>query len=102
MISLTSPAGTTVVLASHPGGALNSGNNFCQTVLDDAATNSIQNVTAAGAPYTGTFAPANPLAAFIGEDPNGTWTLTVSDLAFFDTGSVRAFSLILTTFSCGS
>jgi len=54
----------------RPGGALNGGNNLCNTVLSDAGTSSLQAVTAAQAPYTGTFRPANPLAAFEGEDPN--------------------------------
>ena len=31
VITLTSPGGKSVVLASRPGGPLNSGNNFCQT-----------------------------------------------------------------------
>jgi subtilisin-like proprotein convertase family protein len=97
---LTSPGGTTVNVINHAGGTLNSGNNFCQTVLRDGAPNSIQGVTPAAAPFTGTFAPANPQDAFAGENADGTWTLNVSDSALFDTGSVRAFSLEMTAFSC--
>jgi subtilisin-like proprotein convertase family protein len=100
ILTLTSPSGTKVTLASHPGGSGNSGNNFCQTVLDDAAATSIQSVTAADAPFTGTFSPASPLAAFNGENPNGVWTLNVSDTASFDVGSVRAFSLSMEGFVC--
>ena len=102
VISLTSPNGTTVTLASRPGGVLNSGNNFCNTVFDDDAASSIQAITPAGAPYTGTFRPASPLAALKGEDPNGTWTLSVSDNAALDVGNVRAFSLVITPFVCDS
>jgi subtilisin-like proprotein convertase family protein len=102
VITLTSPQGTTVTLANRPGGVLNGGNNFCGTVFDDAAASSIQDITSAGAPYTGSFSPANPLSAFVGEDPNGTWTLGVSDLALSDTGSVRAFSLTITSYECGA
>jgi subtilisin-like proprotein convertase family protein len=102
VISLTSPQGTTVTLASRPGGVLNSGNNFCNTVFDDDAASSIQAITPAGAPYTGTFRPASPLAALKGEDPNGTWTLSVSDNAALDVGNVRAFSLVITPFVCDS
>jgi subtilisin-like proprotein convertase family protein len=100
VMKLTSPAGTTVTLMSRPGGTGNSGNNFCQTVLDDSGASSIQNIAVAGAPWTGTFQPASPLAAFNGEDPNGTWVLNVTDNALADTGSVRAFSLIMTGFTC--
>jgi subtilisin-like proprotein convertase family protein len=100
ILSLTSPSGTTVVLINRAGGVLNSGNNFCQTVLDDSATDSIQEITPDGAPYTGTFQPANPLSAFVGENANGTWQVHVSDNALFDTGSLRAFSLVMKSFSC--
>ena len=49
---------------------------------------------------TGTFSPANPEAAFIGESADGTWTLNAADNAFIDTGSVRAFSLDVSGFDC--
>ena len=99
-LSLTSPAGTTVTLISRPGGELNSGNNFCQTVLSDSGATSIQDVTPGGAPYTGTFQPASPLSAFNGETAAGTWVLSVNDAVDFDTGSVRRFGLDVTGFTC--
>ena len=98
---LTSPSGTTVTLFSRPGGTGNSGNNFCQTVLDDGASTSIQNIAVAGAPWTGTFQPAQPLSTFNGEPAGGTWVLNVSDLAFLDTGGVNAVSLSLRGYTCG-
>jgi subtilisin-like proprotein convertase family protein len=97
---LTSPGGTTVEVINRAGGTGNSGNNFCQTVLRDDAANSIQTVAIAAAPFTGTFAPANPQSVFAGENADGTWILNVSDNASIDTGSVRAFSLETTGFSC--
>ena len=100
VIKLTSPQGTAVTLINRAGG---SGNNFCNTVLDDeGGESSIQSISASGAPYTGTFIPANPLAAFRGQDPNGTWILNVSDRAGADIGNVRAFSLLLLGLQCGS
>jgi subtilisin-like proprotein convertase family protein len=99
-LRLTSPSGTVVDVINRAGGSTNSGNNFCQTVLRDGSANSIQTVTPAQAPYTGTFAPANAQSAFAGENADGTWTLNVSDGALFDTGTVRAFSLETTAFSC--
>ncbi|HEX8351480.1 MAG TPA: proprotein convertase P-domain-containing protein [Pyrinomonadaceae bacterium] len=96
VITLTSPQGTTVTLLSRPGGG-GDGNNFCNTTFDDeGGVSSIQSINALGAPYTGTFTPASPLAAFRGQNPNGTWTLRVSDRVGDDTGSVRAFSLVFT------
>jgi subtilisin-like proprotein convertase family protein len=100
ILTLRSPAGTSVRVINQAGGPLNSGNNFCQTVLTDGAADSIQDVTPDQAPFTGTFSPANPLSAYTGENANGTWTLNVSDNAFFDTGSVRSFSVDVSGFSC--
>jgi subtilisin-like proprotein convertase family protein len=97
---LTSPSGTTVTLINQAGGAGNSGNNFCQTAIDDNATESIQNVSVSDAPFTGTFKPANPEAPFAGENADGTWLLNVSDNAGADTGSLRAFSLDLGGVDC--
>lgn len=101
-LQLTSPGGTTVTLMNTIGGGSNGANNLCQTVLSDAGATSIQNVTAAQAPYTGTFRPATPLARFIGEDANGSWTLNASDSTTIDTGTVRAFTLSVKGFNCAA
>jgi len=100
IVTLTSPQGTTVTLMNQPGGFNNNGRNFCNTVLDDSALALIQTITPAGAPYTGSFKPASPLAAFNGQNGNGTWTLTVTDVFPADGGNVRAFSLTFTNFVC--
>ncbi len=97
--TLSSPSGTSVTIFNRPGGTGNSGNNFCQTLLDDAGTNLFQSITAAGNPYSGTFRPNSPLSAFNGLNPNGTWTLNVADLARTDTGAIRSFQIIITTTS---
>lgn len=90
-VRLESPAGTTVLLINRVGG---DGNNFCQTVLDDEASSGIGAVTGADAPFAGTYTPSNPLSAFDGENPNGTWKLHVQDHFIIDTGNIRAFSLL--------
>lgn len=99
VVRLTSPAGTTVTLMSNPGTGTfgSSGNNFCNTVLQDGAASSIQTIPAAGAPYTGTFSPFSPLAGFSNQNPNGNWTLTVVDNASGDTGTLRAFTIRIRT-----
>jgi hypothetical protein len=97
---LTAPDGTSVTLLSRPGGTGNSGNNFCQTVLDDGAAASIQSVAVSGAPWTGTFRPASPQAVFAGASGDGTWVLNVADNAATDVGTVRAFSLRLAGYDC--
>ena len=98
--TLTSPSGTTIKLFDRAGGVNNSGNNFCQTVLDDTASSSIQAIAIAGAPWTGSFTPEQPLATFNGENPNGTWILHMVDNVAIDSGNVRAFTLHFTGFAC--
>jgi uncharacterized repeat protein (TIGR01451 family) len=97
---LQSPLGTTVRVISR---ADLDGHNFCQVVLDDDTANpSIQTVTSSQAPFTGTWQPNSPLAAFKGENPNGTWNLIAIDHFGQDTGSIRAFSLVITPAMCSS
>ncbi len=90
-VKLESPSGTTVLLIDNVDG---SGNNLCQTLLDDEGASSINAVATAAAPFSGTYTPSNPLSAFDGEDPNGTWKLHVQDFFQVDTGNIRAFSLL--------
>ena len=93
-ITLQSPSGTIVTLVNHAGG---SGNNFCGTLLDDSGASSIQSISAAGNPWTGTYSPNASLSAFNGQTANGTWILKAVDNASIDTGNIRAFSILVTT-----
>ena len=74
----------------------------CLSSAAHAEKLSIQAVSSTEAPYTGVYMPASPAQIFNGENGNGTWTLNVSDLAFGDLGSVRAFSLDITGYDCSS
>ncbi|HEV7667643.1 MAG TPA: IPTL-CTERM sorting domain-containing protein [Thermoanaerobaculia bacterium] len=99
-ILLISPTGSGNAMIQFAGG---SGNNFCQTLLDDeSAGPSIESTFDFDAPYTGSFTPANSLSIFDGEDPNGTWHLQVDDFAGADIGNIRAFSLIIAPVVCNS
>lgn len=89
-IYLESPLGTRVELSTDNG---SSGNNFCQTVFDDAAGTSITSVVAIDAPFMGVFAPEGLLGALAGEVGDGEWRLVVSDDAGLDIGSIRAWSI---------
>ncbi|MEO6490183.1 MAG: proprotein convertase P-domain-containing protein, partial [Ferruginibacter sp.] len=97
VFKLTSPAGTTVALISSRGDA---GMNFCTVVLDDdggfPAASSIP--TSGG--VAGNFKPESPLSAFDGENPNGNWTLNVSDIGAIDVGTLNRFSLLMTGTVC--
>jgi subtilisin-like proprotein convertase family protein/subtilisin family serine protease len=90
-LRLLGPNGTNILLVRSPGGDGNSGDNMTNTVFADDATATF---TAGGAPYTGRFLPAEPLSTFNGIDPNGNWTLQVSDIEpTFDNGTLVNWSL---------
>lgn len=86
-VVLVSPSGKLIVLFSNVGG---SGNNFVDTTFDDEAAAAI---TSGTPPFTNTFRPEVPLSIFDGEDPNGEWTLQVTDEFDIDLGSLNSWSL---------
>jgi uncharacterized repeat protein (TIGR01451 family) len=97
-LTLFSPAATPVLAVDNTDG---SGNNFCQTVLDDeSAGPSIQTVATAQAPFTGTFTPNSSLHGFDGQSANGSWQLQAQDFFSSDTGNIRTFSLVITPAVC--
>jgi subtilisin-like proprotein convertase family protein len=108
-ITLQSPAGTVVTLSTDNGAG--NDNVFNGTVWDDNANPGGQ------VPYTtnsgvttdhvyvnltlaSPLAPEESLGAFVGENANGTWTLTVSDDLPGDTGTIASWSLFITTATC--
>jgi subtilisin-like proprotein convertase family protein len=105
-ITIQSPAGTVVTLTTDNGG----GNDdvFNGTLWDDSANpgGQVPYTTNDGVITDSTFAnlvvetplvPEEALSAFIGENPNGTWTLTVSDDLAGDGGSIASWNVQLTT-----
>ncbi len=106
-ITLTSPGGTSVTLTTDNG----AGNNDCYngTVWDDQADPgnvapylAANSMLATDTTYTNLvveqfLTPEEGFGAFIGEDPNGVWTLTVSDDANLDGGSLDSWTLALAT-----
>lgn len=110
-MTLTSPAGTVVTLSSDNGAG--NDNVFNGTVWDDNANpagqvpyvtnngmvtdNAYVNLTTATP-----LVPEEAMAAFIGEDPNGTWILTISDDQAGDGGNLASWSLDIDTFTCAS
>ena len=92
VIDLTSPEGTTVRLADHPGGPDNSGDHLINTVFDDEAT---VGISSGAAPYTGSFRPQNDqLSRFDGQQRQGNWTLRVRDLSEGDTGTLADWQMV--------
>ena len=86
---LTAPNGTEYTLFDGIGG---SGDNFTATTFDDDADTAIGNGTA---PFTGTFRSQDPLAPLNDTSITGDWTLSITDSATFDTGSLNSWSLFL-------
>lgn len=105
-MTLTSPAGTVVTLTTDNGGS--NDDVFNGTLWDDDANPVGQvpyvdnNGLATDHAYANNtlaspLVPEEAMGAFIGEDPNGTWTLTISDDAAGTGGSLNGWSLSLKT-----
>ncbi|MFC3449203.1 S8 family serine peptidase [Amycolatopsis speibonae] len=89
--TLTSPAGAKATVFQRGGG---SGNNLCQVVFADTATALFSSVSAASAPFTGTYKPVQPFGGLTtGAVADGVWKFTAVDVAGGDTGSIRSVSL---------
>ncbi len=91
-IFLISPAGTLVELSTDNGLAFDE--DYTNTVFDDAAATSI---TAGTSPFTGTFRPEGSLASVNGQDPNGTWTLRITDDVSDDIGNLNSAIITIST-----
>ncbi len=83
--------GITDTLIYQAGG---SGDNFTGTILDDQGLALIAN---GSAPFTGLFKPSKPLSVFNGGNVNGSWILKVFDRAAGNTGTLKAWTLTVTT-----
>jgi gliding motility-associated-like protein len=90
IFTLTSPSGTSVVLLDQICG---SQNNFNINFDDAAATNTYPCPPNNG----GTFIPENLLSAFNGENANGTWILSIQDVANNDGGNLQTWGLEICT-----
>lgn len=98
LISVTSPAGTNVILSRWRAGS--NDNVFNGTTWDDsAATLTSDNVYANNVVAT-PLVPEGALAKFQGENPNGTWQLKVVDDVAGDVGNINSWSV--TVKSCAA
>jgi hypothetical protein len=70
-----------------------SGSNFSATIFDNNASQSIQSIVAADAPFTGSYTPISSINCN-GLDPNGTWTLEVNNTSGSATGTIDSWSLV--------
>src|SRR5690606_21696077 len=86
IVTIESPQGTVVTLWEE---ICNSENDF-DVNFDDAATPGALPCPPVGG---GTYQPQDPLAAFNGENPQGTWTLYIEDVFNWDGGSLDSWGL---------
>lgn len=89
-VTLRSPAGTTVLLASHRGG---NGMDFVDTEFSDAAALPI---ALGQAPFSDRFRPEEPLAKFRNESAEGLWSLEVKDRIIQDDGVLYSWGIEIT------
>jgi subtilisin-like proprotein convertase family protein len=110
-ITLMSPAGTVCTLTSDNG--LGNDNVFNGTVWDDEANpgGQVPYATNNGLATDHTYVnlvtatplvPEESFGAFRGEDPNGTWTITVSDDFAADVGTLSSWTLDVVTSTCAA
>jgi len=89
--------GTSVTIIDRPGVPDSTygcdGYDMAATLDDEAAT-PVEDECAPTTPaISGSFSPSNPLSGFDGQGMTGTWTLTVSDNAGQDTGTLDGWCL---------
>ena len=89
-----------VQLLNRDGGASNLGGEY---VFTDLATDSFDNQAGVFQIPAGRYTPAFPLSAFDGSSLAGIWTLTITDNAGLDIGTIDNFSIgsISVTNNCG-
>ncbi|MGB5326390.1 MAG: thrombospondin type 3 repeat-containing protein [Pseudomonadales bacterium] len=92
--TLASPDNTSVQIIAP---ACGSADDF-DLSLDDAASSAMPCPPIGG----GTHTPSNPLAAFIGDNVSGTWTLSIADSADQDGGSLDGWGLEICTGNGGN
>jgi cysteine-rich repeat protein len=98
---LTAPSGRRIDLVTDLGGS--NDNIYAGTTIDDQAGMPASDTPLPpdGTPFP-TVAGEGALSAFLGEDPNGTWTLTVVDDAAGNTGTLNGWTLsVVTAAVCG-
>ncbi|MBL0085113.1 MAG: proprotein convertase P-domain-containing protein [Saprospiraceae bacterium] len=92
IISLKSPSGTQIVLMDRPCA---SQDNII--INFDSESGNAYGSFPCPPTNNGTYQSFQPLTAFDGEDPNGTWTLIVQDLFNLDGGTINAWTLEIPT-----
>jgi len=94
-MTLTSPEGTVVTISTDNGGG--SDDAFNGTIWDDSAITSANDFVYTNGVPAPSLVVEGAMGAFIGENPNGTWSFDVFDDAGGDTGTLASWGLDVTT-----
>jgi len=97
-LSLRHPDGTTVTLLFRPGVGVIDGqcpSDDLSVTIDDEEGVAMQACEHTIPAIGGTILPFNPLSAFDGKARNGTWTLTINDVADGNAGVLSGWTLHL-------
>ncbi len=94
-MKLTSPAGTVVTITTDSGGT--NDDVFNGTLWDDNANDPCVDHVYTNLVVATPLSPEGRLTAFRGENPNGTWTLTITDDALADNGTLNSWSMDVST-----
>jgi subtilisin-like proprotein convertase family protein len=94
-ITLISPAGTSVTISTDNGSS--NDNVFNGTIWDDSAAETATDFAYSNGVVAPSLSPEEALAAFIGENPNGTWTLQIADDTAGEIGDLNSWSLDIQT-----
>jgi subtilisin-like proprotein convertase family protein len=94
-ITLQSPSGTLVVVSTDNGSAAD--DVFNGTLWDDQANIAPTDYVYSNLVTAATLSPEGAFAAFMGENPNGNWTLRIHDDQGQDIGLLNSWSLAFTT-----
>jgi len=94
-VTLASPAGTVVTIQSND--TFGEDNVFNGTLWDDNANDPVTTHLYTDNVVATPLSPEGRLAGFRGENPNGTWTLTIEDASALDNGNLAGWSLDVST-----
>jgi len=99
LIIIVEHLGTSVTIVDRPGvpvvSTVGCAANDPDIILDDEGVSLVEDLCGATTvpPSPPNYIPNNPLSAFDGLDPNGDWTIRISDNAGIDTGTLIRWSL---------
>jgi len=99
-ITLTSPQGTITTLSEHNGKIFS--NLFNGTLWSDKAPDPAQDHFYTDGLAVPALQPEEAMGAFIGEDPTGTWTLSITDSVTSHTGTLNGWTLNVQGCTCGA